>query len=221
MDVRLRRLVGDGLPGVEGLATVLLQVPELSGLVGDVEHSNEIAQLSAQTAAAGQYVQAVQAGARPQVSWSFNGGGTAGAGGSNGNTRASTYALGVTVNIPIFSPGVAAASEAARKRAQAAALQWADSLTTRRSLVAEVHERTLASFDRARRVSAVLRDSEQVRNFTLQQWQQLGRRSLFDVMSAESEHYNLRVAYINALLDGQQLNANLLSLGRGVAEWLR
>jgi adhesin transport system outer membrane protein len=47
-------------------------------------------------------------------------------------------------------------------------------------------------------VAQVLRDSEQVRNFTLQQWQQLGRRSLFDVMGAESEHYNLRISYINA-----------------------
>ena len=77
------------------------------------------------------------------------------------------------------------------------------------------------AIDRARRVGAVLRDSEQVRNFTLQQWQQLGRRSLFDVMGAESDHFNLRISYVNALHDGQQLNANLLSLGRGVTEWLK
>ena len=44
---------------------------------------------------------------------------------------------------------------------------------------------------------------------------------MFDVMSAEGEHYNLRVAHVNALHDGQQMNAVLLSLGRGVAEWLR
>jgi outer membrane protein, adhesin transport system len=60
-----------------------------------------------------------------------------------------------------------------------------------------------------------------VRNFTLQQWQQLGKRSLFDVISAESEHFNTRVNYVNALHDAQQLNANLLSLGRGVIDWLR
>jgi outer membrane protein TolC len=72
-----------------------------------------------------------------------------------------------------------------------------------------------------RRLSEVLRNSEQVRGFTLQQWQQLGKRSLFDVMAAETEHYNLRVAYVNALHDAQQLHANLLSLGRGLSEWLR
>ena len=67
----------------------------------------------------------------------------------------------------------------------------------------------------------MLRSSEQVRSATIQQWQQLGRRSLFDVMGAEAEHYALRVAYVNALFDLQQLNANLLALGRGVGEWLR
>ena len=61
--------------------------------------------------------------------------------------------------------------------------------------------RTLSSFDRARRTSALLKNTDQLRDFTLQQWQQLGKRSLFDVMATESEHYNLRVSYINALID--------------------
>ena len=70
IEVRLRRLVGDGLPGTEGLATVLLQVAPLDDLVADVERSTELAQLAAQAAAARRYAQAVEAGARPQVSWS-------------------------------------------------------------------------------------------------------------------------------------------------------
>jgi outer membrane protein, adhesin transport system len=60
-----------------------------------------------------------------------------------------------------------------------------------------------------------------LRNATLQQWQQLGRRSLFDVIGAESEHYGLRLSYVNALHDTQQLNANLLALGRGIEPWLK
>ena len=116
---------------------------------------------------------------------------------------------------------MASATDAARKRARAADLQREDALEARRFRLAEVHEQTVSAFDRMRRTAAVLRDSEQVRNYTLQQWQQLGKRSLFDVMGAEAEHYNLRISYVNALCDGQQMNANLLSLGRGVNEWLR
>ena len=221
VETRLRRLVGDGLPSVGGLSTVLLQVDELNRLVADVERSTEIAALTAQAAAMGQYAEAVAAGTKPQVSWNLSGSQSVGGGGSRGTTRSGTYAVGLALNIPLLNPGVEPASNAARKRARAAELQRAEALEARRFRVAEVHEQTLASFDRARRVGAVLRDSEQVRNFTLQQWQQLGRRSLFDVMGAEAEHYNLRVNYVNALTDGQQLNANLLSLGRGVNEWLR
>jgi outer membrane protein, adhesin transport system len=218
VDTRLRRLVGDGLPGTQGLSSVLLAVPDLNELVADVERSSEIASLTAQAAALSHYARAVAAGSSPQLSWNISGSGALGQGGSRGETRNSNVSVGLALNIPLLNPGVAPATDAARKRARAAELQKAEALEARRFRVAEVHEQTLASFDRARRVGGVLRDSEQVRNFTLQQWQQLGRRSLFDVMGAEGEHYNLRISYVNALIDGQQLNANLLSLGRGVNE---
>jgi outer membrane protein TolC len=229
-EVRLRRLLGDGLPPVAGLSSVLLQVPPLEALLAEVDQATEIAQIAAQESAARRYAAAVAAGASPQVSWSFSGsaqagtgtgGSAAGADNRPRNPRGGNLALGVNVNIPLWNPGVAPASNAAAKRAEALALQRLEALETRRFRAAELHEHVLAHMDRARRFGEVLRDSDQVRNFTLQQWQQLGRRSLFDVMGAEAEHYNLRVSYINALHDGQQLNASLMALGRGVAEWLR
>ena len=220
VDVRLRRLVGDGLPAVEGMSTLFSGVPELDQLVADVERSAEMAQLDAQVAASGRFAAAVAAGGKPQVSITANGGGAAGVGGSGGSTRSGSFSVGLQLNMPLYNPALGPATEAARMRARAATLQRAEELESRRCRVAEVHEQALAAQDRVKRLSAVLRESEQVRNFTLQQWQQLGRRSLFDVMGAENEHFNLRVAYVNALHDVQQLNANLLSLGRGVSAWL-
>ena len=229
MEVRLRRLVGDGLPASEGLSTLFSGVPPLEQLVADVEKSADISALDAQAAAAGRYASAVDVSGRPVVSLaasgnaalSHNGSQKGGQSGSRGNTQSGSYSVGVLFSVPLLNPGLESATDAARKRAQAARLQRADEVENRRFRVAEVHEQALSSVDRARRVAEVLRDSEQVRNFTLQQWQQLGRRSLFDVMGAEAEHYSLRVAYVNALHDVQMLNANLLSLGRGVSEWLR
>ncbi len=224
VDVRLRRLVGDGLPGVQGLSTVLLDVNPLAELVADVERSTEIGAINAQAAAANAYARVIESGGKPQVSWAFTGGGVVAVGrnpDTPGSGRSANFSLGVAINVPLYTPGLAPASDAARRRAEAANLQRTEALEARRYRVVEMHDQTLASFDRARRVGAVLRESEQLRNFTLQQWQQLGRRSLFDVMGAEAEHYNLRVAYVNALHDGQQLNAVLLSLGRGVQQWLQ
>jgi adhesin transport system outer membrane protein len=59
-----------------------------------------------------------------------------------------------------------------------------------------------------------------VRTATFQQWSQLGKRSLFDVMAAEGDHFSLRVAYVNALYDGYQASAQLRSIGGGLLGWL-
>jgi outer membrane protein, adhesin transport system len=221
VEVRLRRLVGDGLPDTRGIGSVLLAVGDVQQLVADVDTSADIAALTAQADAASRLAEATALGNRPRLSWNANASASGTRGGSIGSSKQGTWSAGLTLNVPLWDPSVKPATDAARKRARAAELQRAEILEQRRFRVAEVHEQTTASFDRARRVAAVLRDTDQLRNFTLLQWQQLGRRSLFDVISAEAEHYNLRISYINALTDGQQLNASLLSLGRGVGEWLK
>ncbi len=60
-----------------------------------------------------------------------------------------------------------------------------------------------------------------MRASTLQQWQQLGRRSLFDVMGAEGDCYSMRIAHVNALFDAEQVVAMMWSQGRGVMTPLR
>lgn len=211
VEARLRRFVGDGLPPIDGLSTVLLEVPALQAVRADVERNSEIAQLAAQAQAAERYTDAVAANRRPRLDWSANGGRALGVGSS------ASWGLGVTLNVPLLDPALERTLDVARLRAQAVRLQREDAVEARLSRMADVHEQAVSALDRARRVVDVLRDSERVRTATLQQWQQLGRRSLFDVMSAEADYYNLRASYVNALFDGEQANALLWSLGRGVA----
>jgi outer membrane protein TolC len=156
----------------------------------------------------------VVAGQKPQLGWTFSGSKAVGSG------NATSLTAGVTVNVPIVNPGVEHAVQSARKRAEAARLQREEALESRKFRMAEVYEQATSAFDRAKRTAEVVRDSDKLRSFTLQQWQQLGRRSLFDVMSTEGEHYQLRVAYVNALHDGEQAVALLRSLGLGIAVWL-
>ncbi|MET0518446.1 MAG: TolC family protein, partial [Burkholderiaceae bacterium] len=128
---------------------------------------------------------------------------------------------GVSINIPIYQPGANAAVDSALRRAQAATLQRDDTIDAKRYRVLEMHEAASSALDRARRVVDILRNSERVRASTLQQWQQLGRRSLFDVMGAESDYYSMRVAHVNALFDAEQVVALMWSMGRGVTAPLR
>lgn len=214
IETRLRRFVGDQLPNTDGMSSLLLALPPLNEAVADADRAFEIGQLTAQAEAMENYSKAVVAGQRPQVGWTINSTKVRGVGNS------ASWMAGVNVNVPLFNAGNDPQATSARKRAEAARLQRADALEGRKFRMAEVHEQGVSAFDRARRVVEVLRDSDRVRNFTLQQWQQLGRRSLFDVMASESDHYSLRVSYVNALYDGQQANALLRSLGAGVSVWL-
>ena len=96
-----------------------------------------------------------------------------------------------------------------------------DALEARKERMTEVHEQAEHAMERARRVVEILHNTELVRNYTLQQWQQLGKRSLFDVMASEGDHYSMRVQYVDALYDTQQSNALLWSLGLGLAVHLQ
>ena len=222
VEARLRRMAGDGLPGTEGMATLLLAVPDLPGVLSAAERSIDISQLAANARALTEIARVVEAGSKPQVSWNLGGSALlASGGGAASDARSASLTAGVTLSVPILNPAIAYSSQAARKRAAAADLQRADALETRRQRIVDVHEQAAAAFDRVKRVGLVLRDSDRLRNFTLQQWQQMGRRSLFDVLAAETDHYNLRVQYVNALHDGQQMNAMLTSLGVGIGAWLQ
>ena len=213
-ETRLKRFIGDGMPSSEGMTALLLDVPPLAEMDAQAIRAHEIAQLDAQAKALESYSRAIAAAQQPQLNWVLTG---SKAGGGN---HPGTLLAGISFSMPLINQGADYGISAAQKRAEAAKLQRADALEARKSRIAEVHEQAASNFDRARQTSAIVRDSNQVRNFTLQQWQQLARRSLFDVMSAESEHYNLRVAYINALHDGQQASALLRSLGLGISAWL-
>jgi adhesin transport system outer membrane protein len=214
IETRLSRFVGPDLPNTDGMASLLLSMPALEDALADAERASDIAQLTAQAEAMENYSKSVVAGQRPQVGWSVSTSKITGAGAST------SWGAGVNINVPLYNAGNDPAATSARKRAEAARFQRAEAVESRKFRMAEVYEQGISSFDRARRVINVLRDSDRVRNYTLQQWQQLGRRSLFDVMASESEHYSLRVAYVNALYDGQQANALLRSLGTGVRVWL-
>ena len=200
----------------EGITLPLAVVPEIGEINRQIEFGNDAQQLRVQADAMDSYAKAVVAGQRPQLNW--NVGKTQL---RQGSTPVSSWQAGVTVSYSLFNGfSDEAASQAAYKRAQAARAQLSDLLNTKYARTSEVYDVATSAFERAKRYVDVLRDSERVRNFTFQQWSQIGKRSLFDVMSAESDHFNIRIAYVNALYDGYQASAQLRSMGSGLTTWL-
>lgn len=125
------------------------------------------------------------------------------------------------INIPLLQLGADAQVTAAVRRLQATNLQRDETIEAKRYRLLEMYEAASSSLDRAKRVVDILRKSDRVRTSTLQQWQQLGHRSLFDVMGAESDEYSVRIAQVNALFDAQQVVALMWSMRCGVGVPLR
>lgn len=220
-EIRLQRLVGDVALGSGALGLALQALPALPVVLDEAGRATEVAAAQAQTLAAGQLARSVAAANRPRISWQAAAGRTRAAGGTLGTQQGVQVSLGLSLNVPLTDNGSAAATDAAQARALAAQAQLADLLDNRQARVRELHEQARSALDRAERLQTVLATSEQVRQATLLQWQQLGRRSLFDVMSAEGEHVSLRLNQVNSLLDAQQLGATLRSLGPGLMAGLR
>ncbi|OWQ93083.1 hypothetical protein CDN99_00830 [Roseateles aquatilis] len=214
-EVRLKRYVGDDLPRGASMSAVLARLPDLNEMLADVMASPDVSQAAATAQAQRSYAESVRAGQQPSVSLLVTGNTTV------GQARQSDWIGGVTVNIPIVQPGADSALTSARRRAQAASLQRDETIDAKRYRVQEMYEAAQSSLDRSRRLVDILRNSERVRGFTLQQWQQLGRRSLFDVMAAEGDYYSMRISHVNALYDAQQVVAIIWSQGRGVVTPLR
>jgi adhesin transport system outer membrane protein len=216
-DIRLRKLVGDQAIVGEGFSTPLMSTPNLDEVQRLVERSNDLQQMLIEVAAQQNYAQAVASGSKPQINWTM-GKTISRLPGSTTNAMS----VGVQANWSIYNGGSQeSATKAALKRAEAARQSYQEALNSKLSKVTEQHDAAVSAFDRAKRSAEVLKDSDRVRNYTFQQWSQLGRRSLFDVMSAEGDHFAQRVAYINALIDGAQANASLRSQGVGLLNWMQ
>jgi len=210
IETRLRRLVGDPLPPVASLSAVLARLPDLAQLQKDLLAAPDVAQANAQALASARLADSVSAGQKPQLGY------LGAANLSRGNGHNADWIAGVQLTIPLWRAQDEPQLSAARRRAEAANLQRDETIDAKAWRLQEVHEAAGNALDRARRITELLRSSQQLRSATLLQWQQLGRRSLFDVMGAEADYYALRVAHVNAIYDAQQAVALMGSMGRGV-----
>ncbi|MGM9479949.1 TolC family protein [Roseateles sp. NT4] len=219
-EVRMRRLVGEPLPPSIGMTAQLSVMPDLEQMQSDILLGADVAQAEAQARSQRSFAESVIAGQKPTVSLTGSASAILRSGGPN-DARQTDIGAGVSVTIPILQPGAHAQASAAVQRYRATVLQRDEAIEAKRYRLLEMNEVGVSTLDRARRIVEILRNSDRVRASTLQQWQQLGRRSLFDVMAAEGDYYSMRVAHVNAMFDAQQIVALIWSMGRGVAAPLR
>lgn len=214
-DVRLRKLVGNNVLPWGAVGVPLIETPNIESVMAEINASPEVRQLKLQADAMESLAQSTQAESKPRVNWQVGS-----SAGRSAQVMSNNWSAGVTVTYTLADGGaMASAASAALERARASRRQQESLVAERVKLASTYQVMANAALLRARGYAEVLKDSDLVRNYTYEQWSKLGRRSLFDLMSAESEHYQLRIAYINAIHDAMNANASLRSMGQGLLAW--
>jgi len=216
-ETRLQQLVGG--PAILPWSAVgqpLQALPPLAQVIDEIAASPDVRQLRLQAEAMDAYARASRAETSPQVRWQVGASQARAARFDTANWNA-----GLTLNLTLADGGAATAgSNAAAERALAARRQEDALVEERVRTATTLHDTARSARTRAVQIVDVLKESEQVRSATYEQWARLGRRSLFDLMSAESEHVQLRLAEVNAQHDAWSAVAQLRSAGAGLWPWL-
>ena len=214
--IALQRLVGNAELPIDALISAFEQVPPLEPLLQDLPAQPALRQLDAEREAQTSLAKSLRSARLPQVSAVVSRAPVA-PGVVNGY---GSYA-GITVNVPLFRGNSdVAAQRAAEERASGAGERRQQGEVDLTSRLRTLHETATATLGRVPEFAGLLRESDQVRRGFFEQWYQMGRRSLFELLAAESEHQALLTAHINTLYDGLATCARLRGEAGALASWL-
>jgi adhesin transport system outer membrane protein len=216
-DVRLQTILAGQVMPWPAIGAPLVEVPALEDIVGKIRDNPDVRQLQREAQALAFAANAAAAELYPQVRAEA---------GVNSKRQADrvdsqSWNAGVTLNYTFADGGVRkAAVNAANARAQAVLRTLDQAVADRNQKAGVLHDTALSAYRRASQYSDLLRDSDSLRRATYVQWSSLGRRSLFDLMSAENAHNSLHLDYVNAMFEGFSATAQLRHVGGGLLSWV-
>ena len=216
-ELRLQTILAGQVMAWPAVGAPLGDVPALETVVRRIGENPDLRQLQRQAEAQNFAALATAADRSPQVRWEA---------GVNSKRQAdrvdsNSWNAGITLSYALFDGGVReAAVSAAQARAQLARRNLEQAVMDRNKQAGVLHDSALSAYRRALEYGELLRDSDSLRRATYVQWASLGRRSLFDLMSAENSHNGLHLDYVNAMFEGYVATAQLHHVGGGLVPWL-
>jgi len=222
-EISLGRILGDDrearsladAASQRAVMTAVLTPPPLEPMLAGIDRHPVIRQLIAETEAQSQLAKALGSARFPQVSVV--------AGRTPINPGATTQYLdfaGVTVSVPLYRGGGDVAAERSARERELSVRERREQ--TERDLNARIrlsHQNSTSQLARADDYAQLLQISDRVRQDFYEQWSQLGRRSLFELLSAEVEHHSLRLAWINAVHDSLVSQMRMRTEAGTYSEW--
>jgi adhesin transport system outer membrane protein len=110
--------------------------------------------------------------------------------------------------------------QAAIERVTAARMQREARLEERSRQLRVLHDAAQAALLRQQQIGQLLEQSDLLRRATREQWARLGRRSLFDLISAENDHAQLQIARAQAEHEHLMALLQMQAAGAGLRAWL-
>ncbi|KVK90467.1 transporter [Burkholderia ubonensis] len=216
-ELTLQKLVGDEAVLIPRTREWSIEPGNLPRLLSQVGVHPSLQQAKSEADAADLNAKAVKASGLPQVNWVVSAGV-----GKDSLGRQQPWQTMLTLNWGAFRGGSAsAATEAASARATAS---WQRMEQQRRDLeysVRTADQDAHTMLQRADLYRGLSSETDRVRKAFFEQWYHLGKRTLLDVLTAESEHYGNRVAEVTNRFDGYLAVFREHHSAGELARWLR
>jgi outer membrane protein TolC len=214
-ELNLKKILGiDSISLPQGRWRIALG--SFAQVLSSMEKHPSIAQAIAESEAAEAQADAIRASLRPQLNWTVSKTTT-----KNEIGQTQPWRTGFSINWAIFRGGSGDAAEGAARQRALASRQKKD------KLVLDLEFKVRSSFqdasvfqERAVSYETLSVESDKVRGMFFEQWYHLGKRSLLDVLTAESEHYSNQVAAVTSRFDTYQAIARMQSSAGRLQQWV-
>ncbi|WP_343550695.1 TolC family protein [Pantoea sp.] len=197
VEITLNRLMGDSRVTLPASDKWALSFGNLDHQLTSLDVHPLILRASAEERAAFKEAEAIKASGLPKLNWTVN-----------KNTREDqlgrqqAWQTGLNVSWGLFRGGSTNAQEiAAIKRAEASRQQVQEQRRDLENRVRAASQNAHSTAERAVLYKSLIVESDRIRKDFFDQWYHLGRRSLLDVLSAESDLYNNQVSEVTNRFD--------------------
>lgn len=197
-EITLHRLLGETQVPLPQTPRWNLQPANLARLLQRLEDHPAIQRAQAEARAAQKEIDAVKASAMPKLNWTVS---KSTQEDQLGNQQA--WQTGLNVSWPLFRGGSNRASErAAVQRAETSLQQMREMRLEYENRIRKADQDAHAMLDRAELYSNLTVESDRIRLDFFDQWYHLGRRTLLDVLGAETDYHNNRISEVSNRYDG-------------------
>jgi adhesin transport system outer membrane protein len=205
--VRLDRLLGSDMHVLcDGIGSSFYEKPDLEEIRAKVQENPQVKAFNFDYEVALRQLDQIKATRNPQIQ-AIAAHAPVASGISNNYFQSFT----ISASIPLYDGKVLESNErAALERANASAERVDQTIKQLDSDYRERYQEAAGALRRAGEYVKLLEINDQVRKDFFVQWYALGRRSLFELLAMELEHYNLQQGYFTSLFDGMIGVSNIL-----------